>query len=150
MDLPMSYAEAQQGYNDRLAKGTLARGIRLGNNTYLTWENCAPHTPQWFGVRLYDTDVVVFHADGRIELDSGGWNTVTTKSRMNACLADYSVYSNRKVWYVEPLRDYSQIVLPVPTKCLKLRKVYGEARKFKDGFIIHPEGLFWNEENERE
>lgn len=34
-------------------------------------------------VRYHDTDVVLYYADGRIELNSGGYKTFTTKSRIN-------------------------------------------------------------------
>lgn len=34
-------------------------------------------------VRLHDTDIVTYHADGRIVLKTGGWKTATTKARMN-------------------------------------------------------------------
>lgn len=37
-------------------------------------------------IRYQDTDVVIFKADGTIVLNSGGWRTTTTKSRMNAAL----------------------------------------------------------------
>jgi hypothetical protein len=37
-------------------------------------------------VRLHDTDVVTYHADDSVTLDSGGWLTVTTKDRMNYAL----------------------------------------------------------------
>lgn len=32
----------------------------------------------WYGVRLYDTNVVMYHEDGRVRLESGGWVTQST------------------------------------------------------------------------
>ena len=53
------------------------------------------------GIRLHDTDVVVFNRDGSATLDSGGWLTVTTKDRMNGFLGDRArVYSKRGKWFV--------------------------------------------------
>lgn len=105
-EVPTNFTEAATLFNDRLSQGTLKRGVKLGNNTYLTWEDTPEKVPGWFGVRLHQTNVVTFHSDGRIVLDSGGWHTVTTKDRMNRAIRSYhsssswSVYSDRGVWYV--------------------------------------------------
>lgn len=54
-----------------------------------------------FAVQLHDTDVVTFHKDGSVTLDSGGWLTVTTKDRMNRYLGDRGrIGSDRGVWFV--------------------------------------------------
>lgn len=56
-----------------------------------------------FAVQLHDTDVVTFHQDGSVTLDSGGWLTVTTKARMNEYLGDRGrVYSDRGKWFFYP------------------------------------------------
>jgi hypothetical protein len=34
-------------------------------------------------VRLHRTDVVTFHRDGTVTFNTGGWNTVTTRDRLN-------------------------------------------------------------------
>ena len=68
------------------------RKRKLANNTYLVIREDGG-----FGVRLHDTEVVIHYPD-RVVLNSGGWQTVTTKARMN----DYShirVYSKAGVWY---------------------------------------------------
>ncbi len=59
---------------------------KIGNNTFeITYENGDR------AIRLHYTDVVTTHPDGSYTLDSGGWDTVTTKQRMNQ-------YSNASVW----------------------------------------------------
>lgn len=51
-------------------------------------------------IRLHDTDIVQIDRKGVVTLDSGGYQTVTTKDRINAYTPrDFSVYS-RKGWYV--------------------------------------------------
>ncbi len=35
-------------------------------------------------IEYHETDVVTYHADGRVELDCGGWHTQTTKYKMQA------------------------------------------------------------------
>lgn len=50
-------------------------------------------------VRYHDTDVVTYHADGRIVLDSGGYQTSTTKARI-AEYAPIRIWQTRGLWYL--------------------------------------------------
>ena len=57
-------------------------------------------------VRLHSTDIVdVDTKDNTITLNTGGWNTVTTKERMNAVLravnSPYHVHQRDFQWYVQ-------------------------------------------------
>lgn len=74
-------------------------------------------------VRYHSTDVVLYYPDGRIELNSGGYTTNTTKQRINdfcySSAAHIRVYQKNYDWYVV-------------TK-------YGE-HEFKDHMIIYPDG----------
>ena len=54
------------------------RGKPVANNTRLFRRG-----PDVIALRFHETDVVTFHADGRITLASGGWRTMSTKDRMN-------------------------------------------------------------------
>lgn len=70
---------------------------KLENHTYLVRRGSD------FAIRLHDTDVVTLHKDGSVTLDSGGWKTVTTKTRMNEYSRiywghAYSVFSDKGVW----------------------------------------------------
>jgi hypothetical protein len=52
-------------------------------------------------IRLHATDVVTFKSDGRIILDSGGWQTATTKARMNEAIpGPCGVYQKDHTWYL--------------------------------------------------
>ena len=52
-------------------------------------------------VRLHNTDVVTFDPNGDVMIDTGGWKTVTTKSRMNQYLPHpLRVYARDFNWYV--------------------------------------------------
>lgn len=52
-------------------------------------------------VRLYHTNILKYHTDGTVELNSGGWLTHTTKDRLNEYLRpEYCVTSDRGYWYV--------------------------------------------------
>lgn len=85
----MTYYEAEAELNGRASR-------KVGNNTYLERRN--EHT---IAVRLYQTDVVVFHDDGSTTYDSGGWRTITTKSRLNEYGEGVQVFAERRVWQVK-------------------------------------------------
>lgn len=47
-------------------------------------------------VRLHDTDIVEIHPDGRVVIETGGWNTLTTRGRINAYAPEHvRVWSNK-------------------------------------------------------
>jgi hypothetical protein len=84
------------------------RKRKLANNTYLVVNDDGS-----FGVRLHSTQVLVFHPDGRVVLNSGGWQTPTTKERMNTFglqgiyhpergewVGRVSVWQQSRRWYV--------------------------------------------------
>jgi hypothetical protein len=98
-------------YDDRL-QGRCQQRRKVQNNTYLERRD------DDIAVRLHDTDVVVWHPDGSVTLDTGGWYTVTTKDRMNGyCPA--RVWSNRGRWMVT---------------------WGGRDVPFADGITLHPDG----------
>lgn len=49
-------------------------------------------------LRYQATDVVTYHADGRIVLNSGGWLTPTTKQRIND-FSPANIYQQKGAWY---------------------------------------------------
>lgn len=51
-----------------------------GNNTRVQSQLGA--TGSDIGIRLHDTLVVVYHKDGSITVNTGGWHTVTTADRL--------------------------------------------------------------------
>lgn len=52
-------------------------------------------------VRLHDTDIVIYHLDGTITLNTGGWHTNITKSRMEDYLPKTIL---DKGWYINSVR----------------------------------------------
>lgn len=67
---------------------------KLGNNTYLH-----KMLDGSFGVKLHDTFVVIIHANGNYTLNSGGWETVTTKKRINE-YGPVNIYQRQGIWYL--------------------------------------------------
>ncbi len=51
-------------------------------------------------IRLYKTDIITFHIDGMIELNTGGFYTNTTRNRLNR-FQPFTVYQKNYEWYVE-------------------------------------------------
>jgi len=52
-------------------------------------------------VRYWQTDIVTYHEDGTIVLDSGGYHTFTTKAKINEYLPrEYGLNQDKNIWYV--------------------------------------------------
>ena len=99
------------------------RGVKsakkVGNNTFevIYKDGCK-------AIRLHRTDVVTFRRDGGCVLNTDGWQTRTTKDRMNK-YSPVSVYQVDSIWYVaqkrrisdrfpqkgEPVRYYDYMVI---------------------------------------
>lgn len=90
-------------YSDADAKltGRNRERRKLANNTYL--ERRAENA---IAVRLHSTDILTYHADDSVTLNSGGWRTVTTKARMNDYIGHgLRISQERGQWYIW---DYAQ------------------------------------------
>jgi hypothetical protein len=107
MDEITSYEAADERLYNRF--GVAVESRKLRNNTYLQRRGTdevrlsATMTlrAQKIAVRLHNTDIVTFYSDGQIELNTGGWFTITTKDRMNRYLpAPFSIFSVNGSWHV--------------------------------------------------
>ena len=91
----MNYAEAYAlvaGKNNRKSR-------KLENNTrgYIEYDGSV-------SIELHSTKVVTLYANGLVKLASGGWQTVTTKDRMNRYSPVY-VQQRKGEWYVKIGRE---------------------------------------------
>lgn len=68
---------------------------KVGNNTYA---EILPNGS--VGIKLHSTYVVKIHEDGTYTLNSGGWQTHTTKDRINQ-YSPRKVYQRNFEWFVE-------------------------------------------------
>lgn len=94
-----------KNYADALAVLAGRTSVRLGNNTHLLAINervySAGHITEeriTVAVNLHDTNIVKFYEDGRITLHTGGWQTVTTKDRINEFISG-RVYQKKHAWF---------------------------------------------------
>jgi len=67
---------------------------KVGNNTYLERRG------EDIAIRLHNTDIITFHQNGEITLNTGGWTTVTTKARMNEFLEGWYISQSKGQWYI--------------------------------------------------
>lgn len=67
---------------------------KLGNNTYLVRRNDGK-----IAITLHATDIITLSPSGDITLNSGGWRTVTTKSRLNE-YAPVAIGQRNGQWYM--------------------------------------------------
>ena len=83
----------------KMVRGKTNRDTRkVGNNTY------AEILPDGsVGIMLHSTCVVTIHEDNTYTLKTGGWQTLTTKDRMNQYFPGY-VRQHKGEWYVS-VRD---------------------------------------------
>lgn len=107
----MSYNYA---WADEQLQGRCKNRRKVANNTYLERRG------DDIALRLHDTDIVVYRANGDITLDSGGWRTYTTKDRMNTYGPFKWVSQDKGVWYV----------------CTSDAERY----RYDDGITLHPDG----------
>lgn len=69
---------------------------RWNNNTYLI-----RLSPSTIAVRLHSTNVITYFRSGKIQVDSGGWETVTTKRRINQFLpGNIGVFQKDFTWFI--------------------------------------------------
>lgn len=82
-------------FNTAIEKLGRGRGgkKKLANNTYLH------ETQDGIAVRLHNTDVVTIHPDNTYTLNSGGWQTFTTKARINE-FSPARLGQDKGIWYL--------------------------------------------------
>ena len=78
---------------DASLTGRCKESRKVANNTYLKRRG------DDIAVKLHDTDVVTYHPNGSITLNTGGWYSVTTKERMSR-FTNFGVHTNRGEWAV--------------------------------------------------
>ena len=87
----------------KIANNTLEIHYKNGNKT----------------IRLHSTNIITFLANSNIELNSGGWKSHTTKSRINEFLpfGNLKLYQSNHLWYLgnynpkEDILFYDGIIL---------------------------------------
>jgi hypothetical protein len=111
ISVPSSYSEAVKMLGDRPER-------TIGNNTQLRRQSDGS-----IALTLHWTDVCRYWSNGDIGLRANGYQTTTTKDRINKALAGRGrVYAQDFAWYYAPAFDWDH---PVP---------------FVDGMVICADG----------
>lgn len=103
----MTWSDSYIGVVSELERGRKGSGRRkVDNNTYLetrpegtVWEYGMP-----IALRLHATDILTYRPDG-ITYRTGGWETVTTKDRMNK-FGPLRISQSARRWYVKVGDDW--------------------------------------------
>lgn len=74
-------------------------GKPLENNTRLFMRPSANGGKPSFAVQLHSTDILTFRPDGAVVYNTGGWETLTTKDRMNG-YGPANIWSDRGTWRI--------------------------------------------------
>lgn len=95
--------------NYQQAKALIDLRTRQGRGYAKLWHNVyLEPRGEAIAVRYYNTDIVTYYPDGRIELRNGGWQTVTTKQNISA-FSPFTIYQEKGVWYVNTAADFSAV-----------------------------------------
>jgi hypothetical protein len=97
----MNYSEAVALVNGKNNRKTR----KVGNNTYaeIEYDNSV-------SIILHGTAVVRFYPNGLVKLNSGGWQTSTTKDRINK-YSPVKVYQKKYVWYLQDGTEFEDNIL---------------------------------------
>lgn len=77
---------------------------KLCHNTYVRqYQSPMKGVGRVYAVRYHNTDIATFYPDDTVELNTNGWDTTTTKRRLNELLNRHQVYIYQRdyVWYVQ-------------------------------------------------
>lgn len=95
---PTSYHDAEQRLDGAACVPLMANTVLIRVDVPVIGGN----TERRYVVRYHRTNIVVFHPDGRVTLNTDGYRTVSTKQRINACLfgRGVRVCTERRTWYI--------------------------------------------------
>ena len=93
----MKYKEAINLIKNRSSK-------KLANNTYLLKDGVN------FVIRLHETNIVTITPKNHYILNNGGWQTMTTKDRLNKYLP-CNIYQEKGLWYLSGSLYYNGMEL---------------------------------------
>ncbi len=90
---------------------------QIGNNTFKV-----EYSGGKSAIRYHHTDIITYHPNGDIILNTDGWLTSTTKERMGYLNeTGYSIQQVNKIWYL-------------------VNRLTGQKWTYQDGITIHPNG----------
>ena len=110
----------------------LSKGRNHDNRPLVSNTRLERRDADTIAVRLYETDIVTFHSDGKITLNSGGWRTITTKDRINSFNPAYVSTDNGR-WFILGTKTY-------PGETYVSRDWENPLSLFYDGMQVNEDG----------
>lgn len=89
-------AHSYDSFNEKLDELPHLKRRKLANNTYLRRAEDGTIV-----IRLHQTDIIRVLPENLFVLNSGGWQTITTKERMNR-FTPARIWQIKHVWYLSP------------------------------------------------
>jgi hypothetical protein len=129
-----------QSATEELKKG-MNGTKKVDHNTYIR------SIDDGIALKLHNTDIVIFKKDGTYQLNTGGWQTVTTKDRLNK-FTPARISSKKGIWYINEIPFVDGIVIDAngsPINAVnnsdQVQKVKSDldkkVKKYIDGFAAH-------------
>jgi hypothetical protein len=102
-DFPRNYTDARERFErsarrPRTSSGPQEARVKLAHNTFLVRDDSDPLGTTRYAIVFHDTPIVRFNPSGWIVLDTGGWQTLTTRDRMRR--AGVAIYCRSGVVHV--------------------------------------------------
>jgi hypothetical protein len=142
MTLRKKIAERFETLRFHVTQGRPGSGSKvIGRNTYAmertpggdSWRRELGRKNNAVAVRLHQTDILTYFADGRLRINFGGYNTMVTRARMNEWLPD-----GLRVWTHRGLPWLSVRGTNGKSKSYRLSAYAGEALTLRPGGIVSP------------
>jgi hypothetical protein len=151
----MSLYNSYQSLLDYLSKGKDKTNRPAPDSNAKTTRVVAPIeiNPEWVGIKLHNTVVIKFYRDGRIQYNSDGWQTVTTRERMNTYAPTPKWNQELKKYddglNIQVYTDKRIMYMMVSTKEGSMWNNPNAKRYFyEDGMIVHPDGNVTNQDGQ--
>lgn len=84
---------------------TNTKAVKLENNTYLSQNKTGE-----FEVILHKTAILTLYPNGAYRLNTGGWQTVTTKARLNE-YGPVRINQRQNKWFLDDGKEYQDGML---------------------------------------
>lgn len=93
-----SFEEAQEYLGGKKERPLPGAATLLHN---MGWNDSWPPEMRGIAVYYHQTPIVTYWGNGEVEIDTGGWYTVTTKRRINQYIPDgWYVFQEDGGWYL--------------------------------------------------
>jgi hypothetical protein len=116
----------------RLRRDGPTEYFKVDNNTFLVRNP----SDGYIAVKLHSTNILTVYQDDTLVLQNGGWQTVTTLSRMNDWLpSGWRIYTHKGSWYWHNYRHSDEELNPG----FKRTQPYSNGDKITADGTLHPQ-----------